>query len=174
MTPRLSSSKKWTNFPFEYLKQIETVFLEAFADFLPEAELKVEGRIYPSEICLRVGVLPQGRLKQANFEASLNYDSSKNDITRQIHGAVDAIASMMDDYFEDEEDVDFPIVWTPYNFDGLEIFMQFSTVNSDLEAQADAILGLKNDSLVRGNEDLEDALEHAEVDPELGKEPEFH
>jgi hypothetical protein len=161
MKPRLPTSKKWTSFPKEYISQIEQVFSQAFAAQLTTGKLIVEGQIYPEEITLRVGYLEQGRLSQANFEISMNYSKEKQDAVDRIHNCIDAAASMMNEYFESEGDVDFPLAWKEYDFSGVPIFVQYSTVNSELENKADELLGVSPESLVVEADDTEDALSKA-------------
>ncbi len=161
MNPRLKTSKKWTAFPGEYLTQIQSVFAETFAKNLTNAKLVVEGRIYPEEILLRVGVLEQGRLSQANFEVSMNYSTQKKDAVERIHDCIDAAASMMNDYFESNGEVEFPRTWQEFEFNKNPLFLQFSTVNTDLEAQADALLGKSFEQMVEEDKASEDAEDHA-------------
>lgn len=161
MNPRLTSSKKWTKFPKEYLSQIEQAFSDAFAAQLATGKLLIEGRIYPEEIMLRVGFLEKGRLQQANFEVSINYSQQDQDAVDRIYNCIDAAASMMGEYFASEGDVDFPRSWKEYDFDGKMIFVQYSTENSDLEAEANKLLGLDDNALVQEEQDSEDALTRA-------------
>ncbi|KYG63855.1 hypothetical protein AZI86_13635 [Bdellovibrio bacteriovorus] len=172
MNPRLKSSKKWTAFPKEYSDQIQAVFEENFAQYLDDAELIIEGRIYQEEIMLRVGYLEKGRLSQANFEISMNYSREKQDAVKRIHNCVDAAASMMMDYVENEGQVDFPYTWKEVPFQGNKIYMQFNTENSSLEAQANKLLGVNEESLVQEDvsEEEEDALARAEERIETERE----
>lgn len=164
MKPRLVNSKKWTGLPKEYASQVELVFKEGFAGHLANCKLLVEGRIYSEEILLRVGILEKGRLSQMNFEVSIGYSNEKKDAVERIHNAIDAAASMMNEYFEDPEGADFPLTWKEYDFDQQKIWLQYSTVNSDLEAQANALLGeLASPLVVETDLASEDALERAEV-----------
>ncbi|MDG0816545.1 hypothetical protein [Bdellovibrio svalbardensis] len=167
MNPRLKSSKKWTNFPKEYSDQIEAVFKENFAQFLDDAELVIEGRIYSEEIALRVGYHQSGRLAQANFEVSMNYSQNEQDVLTRIHNCVDAAASMMLEYFDNEGIVDFPYTWTEFPFQGKKLYLKYSTENSSLEAEANKLLGITEDSMVLEDEDSEDALAVAEIKEEL-------
>jgi hypothetical protein len=167
MNPRLKTSKKWTALPKEYLTQVEEAFRESFPTQLKSAQVVVEGRIYTEEILLRVGILEKGRLRQANFEVSMSFSPKKKDAVDRIHDSIDAAASMMSEYFElkEGEEPDFPLIWKEYEFNGLPLFLQFSTVNSSLEAQADALLGEDAQALVIDeDEDLsEDVMDKAEV-----------
>ncbi|MEK2645581.1 hypothetical protein [Bdellovibrio sp. BCCA] len=168
MNPRLKSSKKWTAFPKEYSDQIQAVFKENFAQYLEEGELIIEGRIYTEEIMLRVGYLEKGRLAQANFEVSMNYSQDDADAVKRIHNCVDAAASMMMEYFENDGEVDFPYTWKEYPFQGKKLYLQFSTENSSLEAQANKLLGVDDESLYHDEDESdEDALSRAEQSEEL-------
>lgn len=167
MNPRLKSSKKWTNFPKEYSDQIQTVFNENFAQYLDNAELIIEGRIYTEEIVLRVGYCEEGRLAHANFEVSMNYSQEQQDAIKRIHNCVDAAAAMMVDYFENDGEVDFPYVWKEVPFQGKKLYLQFTTENTNLEAEANKLLGVDDESMVFEEDESEDALSHAEQSEEL-------
>ncbi len=148
MNPRLKKSTKWTAFPKDFSQQIHDIFSKNFKQQLENHKLIVEGRIYPEEILLRVGFLQQGRLTQINFEISMDYSKKNQDAIDRIHNCIDAVATLMSDYFQDEE-IEYPRVWQEYDFDQQKIYFQFTTVNSDLEAQADALLGSAVDDLVK-------------------------
>jgi hypothetical protein len=163
MNPRLKTSKKSTAFPKEYLTQIEEVFSENFKAQLKGSQLIVEGRIYPEEILLRVGIREKGRLAQSNFEVSMNYSAKQKDAVERIHDCIDAAASMMNEFFQaGESEADFPRTWQEYEFNKRAVYLQFSTENSDLEAQADAILGKSFEQMVQEDAESEDALNVAD------------
>lgn len=169
MTPRLKSSKKWTSFPKEYAEQILNVFKENFAAYIDEdSELIIEGKIYQEEITLRVGYREAGRLAQANFETSISYSSESNDALEKIHNSVDAAASMMMEYFETDGETDFPYTWKEIPFKKTKIYLRFSTENSELEAEANKLLGVtENDIYNEEDPNDEDALSLAEQSEEL-------
>lgn len=172
MNPRLKTSKKWTAFPKEYSTQIQTLFKENFEAYIGDADLIVEGRIYQEEVMLRVGYLEKGRLTQANFEISMNYSRDKKDAVARIHNCVDAAASMMMDYFENDGQVDFPYVWKEVPFQGQKLYMQFNTENSSLEAEANKLLGIDEGTLLVDEvEENEDALVRAEERVEAPTDP---
>jgi hypothetical protein len=174
MIPRLKTSKKWTAFPKEYSTQIQTVFKDTFEAYVGDAELIIEGRIYQEEVLLRVGYLEKGRLSQANFEVSMNYSREKKDAVQRIHNCVDAAASMMMDYFENDGQVDFPYIWKEVPFQGQKIFMQFNTVNSSLESEANKLLGIDDETLLVDEvEESEDALVRAEERVEAPADPDI-
>ncbi|MCE3010179.1 MAG: hypothetical protein LW875_06170 [Proteobacteria bacterium] len=160
MKPRLKTSKKWTAFPEEYRTQIEDVFRQEFSEKLGQSKLIVDGRIYPEEIVLRVGFLEKGRIVQNNFEASATYKAEGNDAMDNMANCIDAVASMMSDFFQaGEEGIEFPLSWQEYEFEGRKIWLQFSTENSDLEKEADRILGMDQSSLVNEEEESDDLYE---------------
>ncbi len=174
MTPRLKSSKKWTVFPQELSEQILSAFEEHFKAALTEAELIVEGRIYPEEIMLRVGILEKGRLKQKNFEISSEYSSEKDNAGEKIFLAVDAAASLLLEYLENEKsededhESDLPYTWREMNFENQTLYFQFSTVNTRLEEEADRLLGLSKKDELYVEEDDVDFDENAKFEDDDG------
>lgn len=147
MKPRLKSSKKWTSFPIELTEQIQSIFQENFEKKLEEGKFIVEGRIYPEEVLFRVGFSPSGRLFQANFEASAQYSEVEH-TQDAIDLCLDATASMMEEYYASNERIDLPRNWGEYLFDKKKIYLQFSTINTTLESEADRLLGIDNSGLV--------------------------
>ena len=91
MNPRLSNSKKWTAFPGDFIDQIKEALLETFGPQLRGSELIIEGRIYSSEILLRLGFKEPKALKQNNFEVSIEY--KQDQAVDRIHDAIDAVKS---------------------------------------------------------------------------------
>jgi hypothetical protein len=164
MQPRLKNSKKWTAFPQEYTTQIKDVFEQNFSEQKGKRQFVVEGRIFTNEIILRVGLSAAGELKQDNFEVSVDYNRDEKEAILQMNHCVDALASMVMDYFENQND-DFPRQWAAFPFQDTTVYLQYSSVNSTLEAEADKILGLANGSLLNDvPEDETDA--DSETDPE--------
>ena len=103
----------------------------------------VEGFIYSEEILLRVGFREKSGISQMNFEASLEYSIKKKNIMTQIYLALDALGSMIDQYFKAEGDIELPIVWNEFRIDGCDVHLMTSRENSDLEAAADQFLKKK-------------------------------
>ncbi len=157
MNPRKKESKKWSVIPAEFLGQIKTVFEQNFQRFLNEQKIKVQGRIYPTEIVLRVGLHKKGELRHRNFEVSLDHSSAEQNTMQKIHLAVDAIGSLMEEYFDTEEATDLPYLWREVPFEKDLVWFQFSTENPDLEAEANKLLGEKKENLI--NEQDEDEEE---------------
>ncbi len=161
MNPRMKSSKKWTKFPKEYSDQILSVFQDNFGIQLEDSSIHIEGRIYQEEVMLRVGIRKNGQLRQANFEVSMNYSQDEQDAIERIHNCVDAAASMVMEYIEKEGEVDFPLTWQEYPFQSRKIYLQFTTENSDLESEANKILGI-SEAMYNEDEESEDALARAD------------
>ena len=168
MNPRKKESKKWTGIPAELAKQIKTVFEESFSSHLTGKTLKVEGRIYPTEILMRIGINSKGELRFQNFEVSIDHSAEKQDTVQKITISVDAIASLMVDYFEKEEEHEMPFVWQEYPFEGLQLWLQYSSTNTELEAAANKLLGVEDESklLIETKDELEalDIPEDEEID----------
>lgn len=159
MIPRLPNSKKWTPLPPELVTQIVSVFEEAFESQKAKGAFTAEGRIYTNEILLRVGFLEQGRLAQANFEVSLDFNPKKQNALEYIHLAIDCAASMMETFFAEEEAfADMPTAWRAIDLDGKKVYIQVSTENSKLAKEADKLLGEQNEALVEGEDIEEDKL----------------
>lgn len=157
MNPRLKGSLKWTALPTELCGQIREVFEENFEKESKLGQFLAHGRIYTSELCFQAGYLEKGRLTQANFEVSMDFNAIKQNAFEQIQLCVDCAASMMQQYFESESNLEeFPREWQQHDFDGRKVYMQVSTTNSTLEAEADKMLGEMPDSLVVGNDPSED------------------
>jgi hypothetical protein len=163
MNPRKKESKKWSALPPELSKQIKTLFEESFSEYLYEKKLKVEGRIYPTEILMRVGINYKGEIRYHNFEVSIDHDPKKQNTVAQIHVAVDAIASLLLEFFDLEEEHEMPLVWQEYPFEKQKIWLQYNSANSDLEAEANKLLGIKEgEDLLQGVDEL-----GLEIDPDM-------
>jgi hypothetical protein len=160
MEPRLKTSKKWTPYPTELLEQIREVVEVFFADYeVGNGKFVIEGEIYPEEVLLRIGISRPGQLRQDNFEASLQYDVKNDKPLDLIHMMTDFLGEAWINYLEDEpEDESLPRQWQKNYFENREIHLRYSTANSELEAQANALLaagGAKQ--LVYGDDDSAEA-----------------
>src|SRR6218665_889321 len=124
MDGRKPSSIKWTDFPPEYTQQITTVFQEAFGQELGQSHLVVEGKIYPEEICMRVGFREATSLRQANFEVSVDFTPDKQNAIETIYSCIDGISALMTSYFEGTPAESMPIDWKPFSFDRKEMYFQ--------------------------------------------------
>lgn len=168
MHPRKKESKKWSLIPAEFSGQIQTVFEQNFQNFLKDQSIKVQGRIYPTEIVLRVGLHKKGELRHRNFEVSLDHSSVQQNTIQKIHLAVDAIGSLMIEYFEAEETVDLPYVWREVPFEKEAVYFQFTTENPDLEEEANKLLGATKNNLINEDENEDEDNENGhEVESDL-------
>ncbi|HEX4924577.1 MAG TPA: hypothetical protein VFV50_10840 [Bdellovibrionales bacterium] len=165
MDPRKKSRspRKSTSLPKEFLDNVKDVFTKTFKKQLKGRAIIVEGRIYPDEVLLSVGYKESPKaLRQTNFEASV--DSNGKDVLKKLELCVDGISSMMSQYFEADEDLDLPRNWKAFPFEKDTIFLQYSGRNTELEAEANKILGLKrgDELMIDEAEDLEDVDEGEE------------
>jgi hypothetical protein len=183
-SPRLPTSKTWTELPGDFAAKLQEVFSRQFAGKVPQGEFIVDGRIYPDEVVMLAGHLEAGRLRQINFEASVDLpliqdmdpngeeDEDGSITMSRLYVCIDALGSLMEEYFEknDVEEMDVPLAWRPYEFENETVHLKYSTVNTRLEEEADRILGLLSEALVNENEQSEDALANAEIDSELAEQ----
>jgi hypothetical protein len=183
MNPRLSTLKTWTSLPREFREKAAQVFAQNFRKESVKGDFVIDGRIYPTEIILRAGYTEKGRLKQTNFEVSIDLnlgmaadqgtDKSSMD---QLFLGIDVLGSVFETHFEhlseeESDDVEYPYTWEEFEFDDHKVHLRFSTVNTRLEDEADRILGQGAPGLF--NEDHEastDAMTRAEIDSDLAKD----
>jgi hypothetical protein len=175
MDPRKKSNqpRKSTNLPKEFLDNVRQVFTQGFKKQLKNRPLFVEGRIYTDEILLSVGFRESEKaLRQTNFEASI--DSNGKDVLKKLETCVDAISSMMSQFFEADEELDLPRKWQGFPFEKETIYLQYSGRNTELEAEANKLLGLKtgDELLIDESEDLlDDDLEDEPTDDDPSDDP---
>lgn len=172
MNPRRHSKQKWTAFPTELTEQIRQVFQQNFAAQLGKnIKVHVLGKIFTQELCLRVGLHKKGDLKHQNFEVSVDHLGDQENVVSQIHICVDALAGLVQEYFDNDEEVELPYTWSELPFGKQKIYVQFSRENPDLEAQANALLGEGHgDSLVNEYEGAPDVEGEGELTNEIAEE----
>ena len=170
MIPRLESSTKWTSLPEELSVQIERAASDLFPEQAREGKFLAEGRIYPEEFLFRLGYVENERLVQINFETSSAFNLEKDNIKKIIDLSVDCSAALMEGFFKSTE-MDYPRDWKRVDFDGRDIFVQHTTVNSELEKQADKLLGEASDALINQSKANESSEEFEAILSSLGVEP---
>ncbi len=168
MEPRRSRHAKFTELPKDYVKQVINALKDSFQDETKSGQFIFEGRIYADEIIVRMGFLQKGRLRQTNFEISTDLKPGKDDTVKLIGICVDVGATMMEEMFSSKDDGEFPRVWKSYEVEGRQIYLQFSAINSELEEQADRILGTRDESLVKNADENEDSDTLAGIKAKLG------
>lgn len=165
MEPRLSTSRKWNPLPKELLQQIQSVFKQNFTSNLKDTTVEASGKIFPEEILIQVSLKQKGTLKQAGWSVSIGYKTKKDNVMQLLHLSVDALASLFEQYFESENDHDFPRVWEEVDFEKRKIYVVYTTVNSELEAEADRWLGKASKS----EDDVAQGDWDDDADPEMIK-----
>ena len=159
MEPRLKESKKWTSLPKELSHQVQTILTENFPEQSLKGQFIFEGRIYPSELILRLGYLLNNTLRQNNFEVSISYISNKENLMTLIHLAADASATLFSSWTEDPDNIP-ALKWQEFQFENRSFYARYSTVNSQLEAEADKLLGENSIELMNEESEYEDELNH--------------
>ena len=173
MEPRLTTSRKWTPLPQELITQIGTVFKQNFSAQIGKGTIKADGKIFPGEILIGVSLKQPGTLKQSGFIISIAYKQNKDNVLKILHLAIDALAALFDQFFAAENDHDFPRVWEELDFEGRQIYIQYSTVNDELEAEADRLLGdKKSEGLIGGDWDEDDDIDAEQIKAKLGVDDE--
>jgi len=171
MQPRLKTSRQWTPLPAELIQQMKSVFRQNFQEHIADGEVEVAGKIFPGEILVSMGVRYPKALKQSNWEVSIEYRKEKDNALKMLHLAMDALGALFEQVFTAENDHDFPRVWESVQFEGREIFVQYTTTNSQLEAEADRLLGLDSEEgLAQG--DWAEAVTADQIKAQLGLDPE--
>tara|TARA_B110001454_G_scaffold122549_1_gene114465 strand:+ start:58995 stop:59612 length:618 start_codon:yes stop_codon:yes gene_type:complete len=157
MQPRRSDSKKWTSLPKEYLENIHTAITAQYKKELKNVEVVVEGRVYDREVLVRIGFLPNGRLKQHNFELAFDVPEAKDQVLTKLNTSLDFLGSVFIEFFakdgfeNSEYEETLPILWKPVSFSKDVLHFQYSTVNSKLESLADEWLSKQDEALVNEN-----------------------
>ncbi len=212
-TPRLPTSTQWTEVPEDFLAKVRQVFQTQFKTKATGGEFIADGQIYPDEVLLRIGYVESGRLKQINFEASMDVKKSvidesildsdeivldedekvsnfgarrkafaddeaevasdKSTTMDRLFSCIDILGSLMEEYFAAEtgvDEMDVPLHWKGYEFEGERIYLKYSTVNTKLEVEANRLLGFIGDALVNERTADEDAMAAAQVDSDLAFE----
>lgn len=169
MQPRRPDSKKWTALPAEYLDNVQSIVKQQYESALSTVDVISEGRVFDKEIVLRLGFLPQGRLKQYNFEVSFDIPEAKDNALPKLNHALDFLGTLLNEFidkngFEDSDyEAELPVLWKPMVVEKNVFHFQYSTVNSKLETLADEWLKKVDASLVQENAlDNEDAYNFAE------------
>ena len=188
MDPRNKSKAPWTSLPEEFSFKVLSALEKEFPKQANSGEFIVEGKVFEQEIFIRIGYLEKGRIRQMNFEASIDYDRIKNDeipeknlastgnnadILDNFYICIDCLGVWIKDTFKNiahDENLDLPLTWRPTDFHGQTVFLKYSSVNSRLEQDADRLLGIESDTLFHESGTTEDAFDLAEVDPDLSSD----
>lgn len=145
MNPRLQSSTEWTSLPNEYLEKVVEVFTQTYLTQITQknAEFRAEGRIFAAEILVRVGFHQKGQIAQDNFEISVDFDPKTQKAQDIVGLAIDAAGAWFDAFFDDATQ-EYPESWFEFEFGDDQIYVQHTTNNSELEAEADRLLGIES------------------------------
>ena len=167
---RKNKSSKSTKLPTEFSKQISDVFNEHFKKQVSGQPILVDSLLTGDEVVVRIGYNPKDtKLRQHNFEVSLDYDQKPaTNLVSSVHLAIDALANILQEHLE-KPNQDFSPTWTAMTLEKREFFYRYTAENSELEKQANELLGIdEQDSLVKIDETIEDEEQLQEAVNKLG------
>lgn len=130
---------------------------------------------------MRAGYVENGRLKQTNFEVSLDTSAGasapNSSVMDKLFLGIDVLGSVFETHFEhlqeeEADEIEYPMAWEEYEFDDAKVFLRFSTVNTALEEAADRLLGESASPLFQDDSEVEnpDALALATIDTDLAQD----
>ncbi len=177
MDPRNKSKtpaqNPWTGLPEEFSFKVLSALEKEFEERMKNGEFIVEGKLFEDEILIRIGYIENGRLRQMNFEASIDFDRDKATALDKFYTCIDCLGVWMRETFKNldhDENLDLPLSWRATDFQGQTVFLQYSSVNSRLEQEANRLLGIASDALFNEAPSAEDAFDLAETDIDLSNE----
>ncbi len=151
MEARLKTSVQWTPFPSELCENAVLVLNERFKQEydLEKGEFTVEGRIYNQEIVGRFGLRFNNQLKQHNFEISFDFDPEKDKALELIQDSMDLVEHLWTEFLEeDRDDSELSPLWQSLLYKKTNYYFRYTTVNSQLELEADKLLSQFEKKLV--------------------------
>lgn len=160
MEPVLEMNPAWTALPEPLTQSIAEELKNLYSHLAPGGTYICEGRLYATEVLVRLGFRHKGEISQANFEVAVIFDIEQQqtgDVYKVIWQAFDLAHNYFNEtHLADREKLDeLPRHWHRITDTS---YFRFSPVNSDLEAEADRLLGELDPNLVKGP-NLEDALD---------------
>lgn len=164
MNPRSPQSKAWTALPEDFKSQVLQILSEHFQSQAQAGKFILDGKIYKTEILMRVGYLAKDTLAPIQFDLSIDYDSKTGQPMQYFESLVDLGASLLASYFKNPDE-DFPYDWHEIEFDKHQIYLKRDTTNQELEAWADQLLGEdqgENDELIHGDLESDEIASIAE------------
>lgn len=159
-----SEKKKYSRLPEDFtqlLKKSVEENIEVLGKMSPSPSLNIRGRVYPNEVILELELSETDRILRHNFRGSMDYNSEEQDTLDRLDDLANALASMMEQFLEFEinkedelELMDLPLDYKEFPYDGRKVYLMYHTENTDLDAQADALLGAEFTE--EGQKELED------------------
>ncbi len=160
ITPRLKTSKAWTDLPDDFKLQVTNLLSEHFKNEAKVGTFAILGRIYKNEIILRCLYTPKNSIRPVQFDLSTNYEATgQNTALKTFETLVDCSASLFQSSFDDET-FGVPALWTEIDFDGTMIFAKSEAINQTLEDEANKLLGEQFLAEEAKRLEIEDALQN--------------
>lgn len=144
-----SENKKFSSTPEDLNNLIKETLIDSTEITLQsdDQSMNVRGRIYPDEILLKVSFNEKGAIRCHNFSASMDHSVDDSDIIDRMQNLMEALSSMMEEYFSAEEELDMPLDWHQYELENRKVFLMYSTENDEIDRQAEALLGDETEDL---------------------------
>lgn len=163
ISPKNEKNKAYTNFPEELLNAIKDSFSEDFEPQTKDGSFLSFGRIYQSEIVLRLGYLQKDSITQINFDTTIEASGSEASIISAVENLVFSTKELFIDYFKHQDLNNFSYHWNPMN-NSSKVSYKLDPSNTSLESQADALLGdipedSTSESLIVGDMSDSDEIE---------------
>lgn len=173
MLPRIEDSKdkKFTKIPKDLGDIFKSIladkFKEKYAAKMQNMDIFVEGRIYPEEVILMLGLGEKKSIARKNFCCSINHSVENKNTFEQLKVALDALDPMLEQAIEADFDIELPLQWHEFDYEEQKVYMQFNTFNFQLEDQAADFLreqGIEiEDFEIKAEEELnQELLSHPE------------
>ncbi len=140
ITPKNKRNTAYTPLPTELLTAIKNNFKEDFEKHGNKGSFFTFGRVYQGEIILRIGYVKKNSLMQINFDTSIQTINSKLSVIESLESLVFSTKELFIDYFKNNNLEHFSYHWNLIN-EKSNVFYKFHSTNTELELQANILLG---------------------------------
>ncbi|MFK8136773.1 MAG: hypothetical protein AB8E15_00290 [Bdellovibrionales bacterium] len=138
-----SKGKKFTFTPEDFNTLVNSSLMEAIGTKIETQgfSVKYKGMIYPSEVLFRISLVKEGDITWHNFIGSIDHDTEAKDSVDRLKDVIDAIASMMDEYLNEGDELEMPLDFHEYDFESRKVYLMYNKENYELVDQANDLLG---------------------------------
>lgn len=144
------------------MEKVQKAIEKELFQYSNNGQIILNGRIFSDEIVLSLGFLAKNSIRQVNFVVSADIEPSPEEenppFLLTIEKGLHFLQLCLLDYFERKEELveDFPKVWHKVQFNDETLFVRIDPTNSELESEANKILGLKEDTLYNDSDEDDD------------------
>lgn len=160
LSPRNEENKSFSLLPPELLETILEIFKDTFQEESTKGDFFCLGQVHQGEILLRLGYVEKGSIKQVNFDTSIDVEPNEPHVTDLLDELIVGTKELFINYFKNKNLEDFSYYWNPLETSkNHAIFYKYDATNTQLEAEANKLLGEENldSSLIHG--DMEESEE---------------